>query len=90
MIMNDDVENGLKQIRDAMIESTEFDSFLCVVGDIFTNQKRYPEARDTYQKYLENYPADYNVIKKLMDVLMQNNEYELADKLNDKYNSLKF
>ncbi len=89
MICKGDIINGLKHINFAMKETEEFDSFLYVVGDLLNQTGKPNEAAQTYTLYLDKFPGDYRVWKKLEILGREIKDSEIESRATKMYNSLK-
>jgi tetratricopeptide (TPR) repeat protein len=89
MICKGDILGGLKQIHRVMEKTEEFDSFLYVMGDLLVKRNKLQEALQTYELYLEKFPGDYSVWKKLERLGEQMEEHVISTHAHNMYESLK-
>lgn len=70
-------EKGLKYITEAMTKTREFDSFFGMLGQICQKTGHLQDAFDSYNAYLEIYPASIEILKKQLEIcIIMNNENE--------------
>jgi len=60
LLVNNMIQEGLREIGKAMKMTEEYDHFLIRVGEIYEETKMYDEALIAYENYLEKFPHDYN------------------------------
>lgn len=89
MICKGDIISGLQHINLAMEKTEEFDSFLYVVGDLLNQMGKPNEAAQTYVLYLDKFPGDYRVWKKLETIGKAIKDSEMETRAAKMYNSLK-
>jgi predicted negative regulator of RcsB-dependent stress response len=89
LIAKGNAVKGLKQIHRVMEKTEQFDSFLYVVGDLFASKNKLHEAIQTYKLYLDKFPVNYAVWKKLETVAGKAGETEIEAMAAKRYNSLR-
>ncbi|HUX79507.1 MAG TPA: 6-hydroxymethylpterin diphosphokinase MptE-like protein [Alphaproteobacteria bacterium] len=77
---------GITSILSAMDQTHAFDSFFAVLGDTLCGMSDFNEGIINYEKYLEKFPADYEVWVKLSQTYKKlgrsNKEAEALQKAN--------
>jgi len=58
-LVNNQIQDGLREIGKAMESTKEFDSFLIRVGEIYEQSGMMEEALTAYENYLEKFPYDF-------------------------------
>ena len=61
LLINNQIQDGLREIGKAMAETDEFDPFLIRIGEIYEKTGMIKEALIAYESYLEKFPYDFNV-----------------------------
>jgi tetratricopeptide (TPR) repeat protein len=61
ILLNYDIQEGIKYIKKAMDFNNEFDYFFKELGNLYGQMGNYKMAKDAYLKYKESYPDDYTV-----------------------------
>jgi len=70
----DNIQEGMKQIGQAMEGTNEFDSFQSKIGDIYKAAGMHKEAIIAYKPYLQKFQFDFGVWIKFAECLVEINE----------------
>jgi len=84
LLLENDLQEGLKQIGIVMEKTDEFDSFLSKLGEIYEHAGMDKEALIAYNSYLKKYPYDYKIWNKKGDCLTALNRKATAKKAYQK------
>ena len=80
---------GIDSILSAMDKTHAFDSFYAVLGDTFCGMSAFNSGVENYEKYLEQYPADYDVWIKLSNAYKKLGLFKKETEALEKAKSIK-
>lgn len=84
LLLENDLQEGFKQIGLVMEKTDEFDSFLARLGEIYEHAGMDKEALVAYSTYLKKFPYDYKAWNKKGDCLVALNRKSSAKKAYNK------
>ncbi|MFA5396583.1 MAG: 6-hydroxymethylpterin diphosphokinase MptE-like protein [Methanogenium sp.] len=88
VLLNVEPEKGIKEILSVMAKTNQFDHFFKHIGKFYYLKSDFEKATLYYKQYHDKFPADYEVIKILIDCYEQLKNYNLFKIMADKYKVL--
>jgi hypothetical protein len=83
-----DYSKGIEILKELMETTNEFDWFFGTLGNMYYSSKIYEEAIIAYEKYLELFPLNLDVMAKLKDCYDKDGDDKMADETQKKIDKI--
>jgi tetratricopeptide (TPR) repeat protein len=87
-MLEEDVNEGIQIITDAMKKSDQFDSFFIHIATLYKNMEKYDKALDAIGEYIKKFPADYRAWELKAEIHKSMNDIKKYDACLKKIASL--